>query len=86
MVVEYYLIFSLTVAVVSLAVHFVPCLNEMTEAGIYNEINNSKYISCLVYFCVAFILAPLLFLATIIPATSERYKQGVYTALTEDKN
>lgn len=84
--VEYYLIFCLTVAIVSLAVHFVPCLSEMAEENIHNEVTELKYISCVVYFCVAFILAPLLFLATIIPATSERYKQGVYLALTEDKN
>lgn len=84
---EYYLVFSLTVAIVSLLVHFIPCLAEMTDAGIDNEISNSKYISCVVYFCAAFVLAPLLFFATILPATSERYKQGVYLALTEeDKN
>lgn len=81
--VEYYLVFCTTVAIVSLFKHFLPNINTMLSNEIINEVSRSRVLSSIVYFCIVFIFAPLLFFTTIIPSVSTTFKEKMYETLIE---
>ena len=81
--VELYIGFCLTTSIVSLIKHFIPNLTKMLDEGIENEVSTNKTISCIVYFALCFIIAPMVFFATIIPSISDIFKEKMYESLIE---
>lgn len=55
----------------------------MLDEGIENEVSMNRWLSSAVYFCIGFIISPMLFWATIIPSVSDTFKNKMYETLIE---
>ena len=76
--IEYYILFSLTTAIMSTLELLMPVLaKENFEVGKVQY----KGITYTVFFTISFVLAPLLFFSCVIPSWSERFKQSLHKGM-----
>lgn len=85
-ILESYLIFSLTTAIVSIMEFYAPAVAAAKREGIDNEITQHPILGILVYFCINVILAPVVFLSIIIPSLNIKTAKGIAMAIREPAN
>lgn len=80
-IIEYYLIFSITTALVSLFGFYLPVLKEAKARGVNNVLTSSPILGSLIYLAVTTVLAPFVFPATILPAQGQMFRVGLERAV-----
>jgi uncharacterized membrane protein YdjX (TVP38/TMEM64 family) len=73
-----YILFAVTTGLTSLLEILMPVIGRRRIEGLATENTLMTY---LVFFCMATILAPLLFLSCIIPSMGERFRSSLYDGL-----
>ena len=82
--VVFYLVFCLTTAIMSLFRHFIPNLERMAAENVVNEVSKAKFVSYTVYFCLAFIFAPVVIFPVLFEKNNKRFKDAMYESLSDD--
>lgn len=80
-----YLGFCLATAIFSLLKHWIPIINRLKINGIDNELTDSPWLSYIVYFCLAFIVSPLLIFTVFSSSIEETFVEGMYDTLEENQ-
>ena len=83
--IEYYFIFALTTSIFALIDIFLPILNEARAAEVNNVLTENPKLSCLVYFCISTIMAPLLILPMLVPSMNERFRNTMHKVINEEE-
>jgi uncharacterized membrane protein len=73
-----YALFALTTAFTSLYEILMPVINRRSKEGLETD---STFMTYIIFFCMAFVLAPLLFLSCILPSMGERFRSSLYDGL-----
>ena len=73
-----YVLFALTTAFTSLYEILFPVTNRRSKEGFETE---SMFMTYIIFFCMAFVLAPLLFLSCILPSMGDRFRSSLYEGL-----
>ena len=79
--VELYVLFSLTTAIVGLIQIFIPVLRKIKDKHADNLMLRSPITSNLWFVVFGFITSPLLFVVLIIPPVTSRFTDALYDSL-----
>lgn len=82
--IEYYAIFALTTAILSLIEIFRPALIEATMLGADNEFTNNPKLCYTVYFCISLLTAPYIIFVILIPSFNERTRKALLKVMLEE--
>lgn len=82
--IEYYLIFCLTTAIVALIDVFGPALRTAQADGVKNVLTENPKLSMCVYLCITTIMAPFIILPLLVPSMHERFKTSLTQIIREE--
>jgi len=80
--VELYLLFSLTTAIVGLIRVYAPIHKKLTDGRVNNLVTTSPALSNLVFALLGFITSPLLFVVLVIPSVNHKFMNAMYDSLS----
>jgi len=80
--VELYLLFSLTTAIVGLIQIYAPVHRKLTERRANNLVTTSPVLSNLIFAFLGFITSPLLFVVLMIPSVNHKFMNAMYDSLS----
>lgn len=75
--IEWYAIFALTTGIMALVTVFIPLLQKAQDIGIENPFTDNPLLSQVVYFVIATISAPILFLPLVVPSMNTRFTNAL---------
>lgn len=74
---DFYLIFAVTTATVSVYELYWPVLKILKEVDPLNPVNTHWILSIIVYWLIALVCAPFMFFICIVPSFGNRYKDRI---------
>ncbi|TXT23913.1 MAG: hypothetical protein FD134_1882 [Gallionellaceae bacterium] len=80
-VVELYILFSLTTAIVGLIRVYAPIHKKLAERHISNMITASPMLSSLIFAALGFITSPFLFMVLVVPSVNHKFMAAMYESL-----
>ena len=80
--VELYVLFSLTTAIVGLIRVYAPIHKKLGERHISNIATASPMLSNLVFAVLGFITSPLLFVVLVVPSVNHKFMDAMYDSLS----
>ncbi len=81
--IEYYLIFAISVSLSSLYLWFWPAIRSARGAGVVNAATQNPVIACVIYTLMTTLIAPLIVWPLISTQAGERYYTGLLKSLSE---
>jgi hypothetical protein len=82
-VITFYLIFSVATAITSVLSFWTPSIKAAKSAGIDNSLIVSPAFGTLIYFCLAFVFAPIMFVILFNKQMSAHYLEGIQQIINE---
>lgn len=76
-----YSIFAITTAIISLSKHFIPAMRYLSTSK--EDKIQMPIVAAITYTLLAILAAPIVFIAVILPRTSEKYYSGLIDGLTK---
>lgn len=81
-----YFIFCVVTAFIATLFLFKPVLSKLKESNPNHNIVLYSWISYPVFFIITILIAPITFLATIVPGTSVVYQDALFASMNSDLN
>lgn len=81
-VVELYLLFSLTTAIVGLIRVYAPIHKKLAERHVNSIVIASPMLSNVIFTVLGFITSPLLFVVLVVPAVNHKFMDAMYDSLS----
>lgn len=81
--IEYYLIFAISTAIVALLDFFNPALADAEADGIKNVFTENPKLAKFVYFILTILMAPLIIMPLLVPSMNERFRLSLTLIIRE---
>lgn len=81
--IEYYLIFAISVSMTSLYLWFWPALRDARHDGVVNAATQKPFTACVIYALITTVIAPLVVWPLLSTSAGERYYTGITKSLRE---
>lgn len=81
-IIELYLLFSLTTAIVGLIRIYAPIHKKIKDRYVDNLINTSPVYAHLIFAALGFISSPLLFVVLMVPSIKDAFMNAMYDSLS----
>ena len=82
--IEFYIVFCLTTSIVSIWELIIPALSTLKEIRPIHNMIDYIWISYIVFFLMILLLAPLIFLALIIPSFKKRFLDSFIESILQE--
>lgn len=83
--IELYSIFCISTAIVGILQIYLPIHKKLKETHINNIVTKAPYLSTTIFFIIGIICAPILFLISIFPTTTNIFIEAMYSSIIEVK-
>ena len=83
--IEWYLLFALTTAIMAAIDVFIPLLSEARSNGVANVLTTNFKLSIVVYLGISTLMAPLLIVPLLVPSMNERFKDTLNKIISEQE-
>jgi hypothetical protein len=83
--IEWYLLFALTTAIMAAIDVFIPLLSEARSNGVANVLTTNFKLSIVVYLGISTLMAPLLIVPLLVPSMNERFKDALNKIISEQE-
>ena len=83
--IEWYLLFAFTTAIMAAIDVFIPLLSEARSNGVANVLTTNFKLSIVVYLGISTLMAPLLIVPLLVPSMNERFKDALNKIISEQE-
>lgn len=84
--IEYYAIFAIATALLSLIDIFMPVMKTAINDGVLNDFTYNPKLSYFIYFCINLIIAPIVIIPLTVPSFNIRMYKKMLEAVSAEDN